>query len=89
MKFRGSGTVALRVICVAAWLALVASMVIPKGELAFEMGRMGVAVGPTCSIVLALRRLTLPVTQVFEVGRRVGREESASERPRLRVVESD
>lgn len=44
----------------------------------FDMGRFGMTVGPTCSVVLALRRMTLPVVEVYEAGRRCGRGEAGA-----------
>ena len=73
------------------WLALLVSIAIPPDLFAFNLGRLGIAVGPTGSIVLALQHVKLPVMQVFEAGRQCGRSEAASgpERPRLRVVDGD
>lgn len=84
------GDLALRVVTVVGWLALLFS-VIPGGPIDFELGRIGIAVGPTGSIILALRKLNLPADMVFEAGRQVGKAEagSVSERPHLRIVERD
>ena len=84
------GLMLLQASALAGWLMLVWSMLpLPSPMSDFNMGRLGVAVGPTFSIILALRRLTLPVAQVFEAGRKIGREE-AELRPNgrhLRVVD--
>lgn len=94
MKVEVSGEVRgkriLQLAAVAGWLALLVSMT-PWGDpFGFELGRAGIALGPTCSVVLALRRLALPVLDVFEAGRALGRHEaSPPQRPHLRVVDGD
>ena len=84
------GLTMLHVAAMAGWLLLLWSVVPVEAPISdFNMGRIGIAVGPTCSVILALRRLTLPVAQVFEAGRKIGREE-AQLRPQgrhLRVVD--
>ena len=81
---------ALRVVTVVGWLALLVSMA-PTLDVAFELGRLGIAVGPTGSIILALRRMTLPVVEVFEAGRECGKREVSglAEVRHLRVVDGD
>lgn len=85
------GTQLLMVAAVAGWTALFWSMTPWAPAFDFEMGRLGVAVGPTCSVVLTLRRLALPILEVYEAGRLAGRREVElrPERRRLRVVDSD
>ena len=76
---------------IVGWAALFWSMTPWAPAFDFEMGRLGVAVGPTCSVVLTLRRLALPILEVYEAGRLAGRREVElrPERRRLRVVDSD
>lgn len=87
----GARTVALHVATWAGWLALLVSMTPWAQAVGFEMGRLGIAVGPTGSIILTLHRISVPVAQVFEVGRQAGRREAMAEpqpgERRLRVVE--
>lgn len=86
---RSRAIIAWRVATAIGWLALLCSLV-GLHTWSFELGRLGIAVGPTGSIILALRRMALPVVEVFEAGRAVGRRESsAPERPHLRVVDGD
>jgi hypothetical protein len=92
MRWGFRGLTLLHAASVAGWLMLLWSVVpIPTPEAIgdFNLGRIGIAVGPTCSVILALRRLTLPVAHVFEAGRRAGLEEAESrpEGRHLRVVD--
>lgn len=90
MRFSGRLDV-LRLVTIVGWAALMVSMVPAIDAIGFELGRWGVAVGPTGSIILALRKMTMPIVEVFEAGRQCGRREASvsPERPRLRVVDGD